>query len=81
MNLTDKIQKYELKVYSIIKDIASLQADIERQEGIKYFCQQDPAKFKESIKKFKESQRALADAMGFLLLAGNKRQPQKNLEL
>ncbi len=81
MNITNKIQKYELKVYSIIKDIASLQTDIERREGIRSFCLQNPAKFKESIKKFKESQRALADAMGLLLEAGNKKQPQKKLEL
>ena len=72
MRTTSFIEKYELKIISLMRQIEEIEKKIERQEKIKSFCQKDPDSWLSSIVKLQSARIALGEAVGFLLEAGNK---------
>lgn len=72
MKTTRTIEKFELKISGIMNDITSLQKEIARGEGIQGFIRVQPQKHQECLTKLAEAHRALFDAIGLLVEAGNR---------
>jgi len=71
MKTTRTIEKYELKISSVIKNIQEIQRTIEGRDGIKSFSEKNPEKIKEAVAKLMEARNILYDAIGLLLASGN----------
>ena len=76
MKTTRTIEKYELRITSVIKEIQEIQRTLERRGGIKSFSEKNPEKIGEAIAKLTEARNILYDAIGLLLDSGNTK---KNL--
>ena len=76
MKTTRTIEKYELRISSVIKDIQEIQKTIEGRDGIKGFSEKNPEKIREAVAKLTEARNILYDAIGLLLDSGNTK---KNL--
>ncbi len=71
MKTTITIEKYELRISSVIKKIQEIQGTLEGRTGIKGFSEKNPEKIEEAVAKLKEARKILNDAIGFLLDSGN----------
>jgi len=71
MNTTGRIEKYELKISRLIREIQTIQGMIRRKEGISSFSRSHPEKIDEAVAKLTEAQKILYDSIGLLLDSGN----------
>lgn len=71
MKTTWKIEKYELRISSVIKEIQEIQRALEGRNGIKGFSDKNPEKIQEAVAKLTEARKILYDAIGLLLDSGN----------
>jgi hypothetical protein len=76
MKTTRTIEKYELRISSVIKKIQEIERTLEGRDGIKGFSEKNPEKIEEAVAKLREARNILYDAIGFLLDSGNTK---KNL--
>lgn len=73
MNTTGRIEKYELKISKLIREIQTIQGMIQRKEGISSFSRSHPEKIDEAVAKMTEAQKVLYDSIGLLLESGNSK--------
>ena len=71
MKTTRTIEKYELRISSVIKEIQEIQRTLEGRDGIKGFSEKNPEKIQEAVAKLMEARKILYDAIGLLLDSGN----------
>jgi hypothetical protein len=76
MKTTRAIEKYELKISSVMKKIQEIEKMIQVKDGITRFTEKNPEKIGETIAKLREARKILNDAIGLLLDSGN---PKNNL--
>ena len=73
MNTTGRIEKYELKISSLIREIQKIQRLIQGRVGITSFSRRHPEKIGEAAAKMTEAQKLLYDAIGLLLDSGHSK--------
>ena len=71
MNTTGRIEKYEIKISAVIREIQEIQKLFQRRSGISSFSRRYPEKIDEAVAKMTEAQKLLYDAIGLLLNSGN----------
>jgi len=71
MNTTGRIEKYEIRISSVIREIQEIQKLFRRRSGISSFSRRYPEKLDEAVAKMTEAQKLLYDAIGLLLNSGN----------
>jgi hypothetical protein len=71
MKTTKTIEKYELKITSVMRDIQKIESMIHVKDGIKRFTEKNPEKIEKAIAKLREARKILNDAIGLLLESGN----------
>jgi len=76
INTTKSIEKYELKICSVIKDIQAIQSAIQRRDGIAHFSRLHPEKINEAVAEMTKAQKILHNAMGLLLKSGNAKKAE-----
>ncbi len=67
MKTTITIEKYELKISSIIKKIQEIQMTLKGRDGIRGFSEKNPQKIEEAFVKLTEARKILYDAVELLL--------------
>lgn len=71
MNTTGRIEKYELRISALIREIQEIQKLIQKRVGISSFSRSHPEKIDEAVLKMTEAQKILYDSIGLLLDSGN----------
>lgn len=71
MKTTKTIEKYELKITSVMKKIEEIEMMMRVKDGIKRFTVKNPDKIDEARAKLREAFKNLNDAIGLLLDSGN----------
>lgn len=67
MKTTITIERYELKISSLIKKIQQIQRTLEGRDGIRGFSEKNPKKIEEAVTKMTEARKSLDDAIGLLV--------------
>jgi hypothetical protein len=67
MKTTIKLERYELKINSLIKEIQKIQRTLEGRDGIRGFSEKNPQKIEEAVGKLTEARKILYDAIGLLV--------------
>ena len=71
MNMTGTIEKYEIRISAVIREIQGIQKSLKARSGISHFSRRYPEKIDEAVAKMTEAQKLLYDAIGLLLNSGN----------
>ena len=71
MNTTGRIEKYELRIFAVIREIQEIQKLLKTRSGISQFSRRYPEKIDEAVLKMTEAQKLLYDSIGLLLNSGN----------
>jgi uncharacterized protein YbjQ (UPF0145 family) len=76
INTTKSVEKYELQICSVIKDIQAIQSSLQRRDGIAHFSRLHPEKIDESVAELTKAQQILHNAMRLLLKSGNAKKAE-----
>ena len=71
MNTTGRVEKYEIRISSVIREIQEIQKLLQARSGISQFSRRYPEKIEEAVLKMTEAQKLLYDAIGLMLNSGN----------